>query len=169
MRMSRWRPSSVIDSPALGWSSLAIAVATTWCVRCLLDRATRQVLAEAARLDRAMHPAFLRRACFPPPPARASVLALADHARAWRASDRLVALVIERVVRHVIGADVIPDLGFGPVGQRRELDDAAVVVIDFNFADVRARRPLIAAQSRDPRAVIHERAAQRQHLAHLAA
>src|SRR5271154_1534032 len=116
-----------------------------------------------------MHAAFFGRARLPPPSARASVLALGYGARAWRASYRLVALVVELVVGHVVGADVVPHLVIRPIGQGSELYDTSVVVIDFDFADVRARRPLVAPESRDPCAVVHQGAAQWQHLAPLAA
>ena len=88
---------------------------------------------------------------------------------AGSAADRLEALVVQLVVGHVVGADIVPDLFVGPVGQRREFDDAAVVVIDFDLADIRARRPLVAPEPCHPGVVIHQRAAQRQNLAHLAA
>src|SRR5437899_2061611 len=105
---------------------------------------------EPTRLDRAVHPALFWRARLPPPSAGARVLSFADRARARCASDGLVALVIERVVRDIVGADVIPDLVLGPIGQRRDLNDPAVVVIDFDLADIRASRPLVATQAGHP-------------------
>ena len=66
-------------------------------------------------------------------------------------------------------ADVVPDLVFGPLGKRVELDDRAVVVVDLDLADVAARRPLVAAQPGDPGVEPGQVALQRQHLAHLAA
>src|SRR5579885_2931624 len=116
---------------------------------------------EAAGFDRAVHPAFLRRTGFPPPPAGAGVLAFANGARARSASNRLVALVVEGVIGNVVGADVIPDLVFGPIRQRRELHDSAVVVVNFDLPDIGTRRPLIAPKPRYPCAVIHERATER--------
>src|SRR4029077_1832509 len=101
----------------------------------------RQLMLEAAGLDRAVHPAFLGRAALPPPAARARIGTRPQRARARCASDRLETLVVERVVRNLVGADVVPDLFFGPVGHRRELYDSAVVVIDFDLADIGARRP----------------------------
>src|SRR6185437_3327306 len=106
-----------------------------------------QLVFEAAGFDRAMHPALLRRAGLPPPSPGTRVVALGHGARARRASDRSVALVVEHVVRNVVGAEIVPHLGFGPVGQRRELHDPAVVVIDLDLADVGAGGPLIASKS----------------------
>src|SRR4051794_25442654 len=40
---------------------------------------------------------------------------------AVRAADRCVAVVVERVVGHVVVADVAPHVGVGPVGQGRDL------------------------------------------------
>ena len=78
-------------------------------------------------------------------------LAGRDRAGARRAADRRVAAVVERVVRDVALADVVPDLLLRPLGERVELDDRAVVVVDLDLADVGARRPLVAAQAGDPR------------------
>ncbi len=46
--------------------------------------------------------------------------------------------------------DVVPDLLLGPLGERVQLHDRAVVVVDLDLADVRAARPLVAAQAGDP-------------------
>ena len=80
--------------------------------------------------------------------AQARPAAIAPRAR--RAADRRVALVVERVVGHVVLAHVVPDLVLRPFGERVELDDRAVVVVDLDLADVGARRPLVAAQAGDP-------------------
>src|ERR1700731_361372 len=104
----------------------------------------RQFMLEAAGLDRAVHPALLGRARLPPPSSRPRVVALGHRARARRASDRPVAAGVKRIVGDVIGADVIPDFGLGPIGERRELYDRAVIVIDFDLSDIGARSPLVA-------------------------
>src|SRR5580658_4000741 len=106
----------------------------------------RQFMLEAAGFDRAMHPAFLGRSCLPPPTPGARILTLFDRARARTASDRGVALVVELVVRDVVRAYIVPHLVFGPIGEWGDFYDSAMVVIDFDFADIRARRPLVAAQ-----------------------
>src|SRR5205823_12926809 len=100
-----------------------------------------QLVLEAAGLDRAMDSALLRRIRLTPPEAGAIGLARLDRARARRAADRRVALVVQRVIRHVVLAHVVPHLVLRPLGQRVELDDRAVVVIDLDLADVGARRP----------------------------
>src|SRR5207253_9505021 len=101
----------------------------------------------------------------PPPPTRAAGLALADRAGARRAADRRVALRVERVQRQVALADVVPDLLLRPLGERVELDDRAVVVVDLDLANVRPGRPLVAAQPGDPGVEPGEVLRQRQHLA----
>ena len=92
-----------------------------------------------------------------------------DRARARRAADRGVAAVVERVVRDVALAHVVPDLFLRPLGERVELDDRAVVVVDLDLADVGARRPLVAAQAGDPRVERGQVPRQRLHLADVAA
>src|ERR1700730_6580867 len=128
----------------------------------------RQLMLEAAGLDRAVHPALLGCARLPPPSPCPRVIALGDRARARRASDRPVAAVVKRIVGDIVGANIIPYFGLGPIGERRELYDRAVIVIDFDLADIGARRPLVAAKSCDPGVEVYQRAPQRQHLAHLA-
>src|SRR5436309_8321350 len=54
----------------------------------------------------------------PPPPPGADVLAGLDGARAGRASDRGESLVMQRVVRNVVLADVVPDAIQAPVRDR---------------------------------------------------
>src|SRR5581483_11351153 len=128
-----------------------------------------QLVLEAATLDRAVDPALLRCVRLPPPAACARRLVGRDRARARRAADRLVAAVVERVVRDVALAHVVPDLLLRPLGERVELHDRAVVVIDLDLADVRARRPLVPAEAGDPRVERVQVLRQRQHLADLAA
>src|SRR5262249_14854802 len=54
--------------------------------------------------------AFLQGLLFPPPAAFALVLAGVDGARAGFAADRVEAAIVERVVRHLVLADVGPHL-----------------------------------------------------------
>src|SRR5581483_9498042 len=128
-----------------------------------------KLVLETTGLDSAVHAAFLGRSGLPPPSPRPRVVTFAHRAGAGRATDGLVALVVERVVGDVVGADIVPHFGFGPIGQRRELHYPAVIVIDFDLADIGAGRPLIAPEPRHPRPVVHQGAPERQHLAHLAA
>src|SRR3954468_21316899 len=113
-------------------------------VRSLPDDRVQLVL-EPACLDRAVDPALLRRVRLPPPAARARLLAVLDRARARVAADRRVALRVERVRRQAALLDVLAHPTLGPLRERVELDDRAVVVVDLDLADVRPRRPLVAA------------------------
>src|SRR5204863_5149782 len=90
-----------------------------------------ELVLEAAVLDRAVHAALLRRVRLPPPAPGSIVLALRDSARARRAADRRVALRVERVHRHLVLAQVVPHLALRPLGERVELDDRPVVVVDL--------------------------------------
>src|SRR4051794_10259019 len=128
-----------------------------------------QLVLEAARLDRAVDAALLGRPTLPPPAPGARLLPRRDRARAGRAADRRVATLVERVRGNVVLAHVLPDLVLGPLRQRVELDDGVVIVVDLDLADVRTRRPLVAAQPGDPRVEPLQVRRQRLHLAHVAA
>src|SRR3954447_5348433 len=134
----------------------------------LADQGAQLVL-EAAGLDRAVDPALLRLVRLPPPAAGTQVLARGRRPRARCASDRGVALVVERVVGKLVLAHVVPYIVLGPLGERVQLHDRAVVVVDLDLPHVAARRPLVAAQPGDPRVEPCEVLRQRLHLAHLAA
>src|SRR4051794_20451285 len=99
----------------------------------VLEERVKLVL-ETAALDRAVDPALLRCVRLPPPAARAARLARRSRPRARRAADRLVAAVVERVVGHLALAHVLPDLVLRPLGERVELHDRAVVVVDLDLA-----------------------------------
>src|SRR5579859_7126817 len=105
---------------------------------------------EAAGLDGAVHATLLGRVLFPPPATASGVGAWLHWPRAWRAANRLVALIIQRVVGHVVRPNVVPDLFVGPIRERAQLHQATVVIIQLDLADVRARRPLITPQSSHP-------------------
>src|SRR4051812_25036485 len=57
-----------------------------------------------------------------------AALAARARVRARRASDRLVALVVERVVGQVVLRDEAPHVAVGPVGQRVDLPQAMGLV-----------------------------------------
>src|SRR5689334_9966435 len=83
--------------------------------------------AEARRCGVAgVEAALLEGGFLPPPAALALVLAGMDGTRAGLAADGDEAAVVERVVGHVVLADVGPDLLRGPVGQRVELEQGPV-------------------------------------------
>src|SRR6185436_2822285 len=107
-----------------------------------------QLVLEAAGLDRAVDAALLGRAALPPPAPRARLLPRRDRPGAGSAADRGVAARVQRVRGDVVLADVLPDLV---------------------LADVRARRPLVAAQPRDPRVEALQVRGERLHLADVAA
>ena len=65
--------------------------------------------------------AALLGALFPPPPAGTEVFADGDGARARRAADARMEVVVQHVVRHVVKLNVVPDVGPAPVGQRIQL------------------------------------------------
>src|SRR4051812_4198473 len=128
-----------------------------------------QLVLESARLDRAVDAALLGRTALPPPAPGTRLLARRDRTRARRAADGGVAARIQGVSRDVVLAHVVPDLFLAPLGQRVELDDGVVVVVDLDLADVRARRPLVAAQPGDPGVEALQVLRQRLHLAGVAA
>src|ERR687886_1779422 len=128
-----------------------------------------QLVLEATRLDGAVHPALFGRIGFPPPAARPAVLPRRNRARAGGAANALVPPIIERVIWHVVLPHVLPDLLFRPVGQGIDFDDAAVVVIQLDLADVGAGGPLVAPQPGDPGIQAAQHADERAHLADVAA
>src|SRR5213082_878996 len=105
----------------------------------------------------------------PPPAPGALVLTRLRRSRAGRAADGCVAAVVQRVVGHLVFADVIPDLVLGPQRQRRDLAHARVLRIRRYDLRLRTRRRLLPAQTRDPGVVSPQRPRQRARLAHLAA
>src|SRR5436309_3147924 len=139
--------STACASPS-ATSAAAVSSFTAGLVIGVLSEDGVQLVFEAAGLNRAVDAALLRRVRLPPPAAGAVGLAGPNCARARCAADRCVALVVERVVRHVVLAHVVPDLVLRPFGERVQLHDRAVVVIDLERgrdADARAEaldRPL---------------------------
>src|SRR5438105_13980361 len=168
-RSSSWTSERTACASPSATSAASGASLTAVSVMRVVPEDRVQLVLEAAGLDRAVDAALLRRVLLPPPAAGAVGLAGLDRACARRAADRRVALVVERVIRHVVLAHVVPDLVLRPLGERVELYDRAVVVIDLDLADVRPGRPLVAAQAGDPRVEAVEHLRQRPHLAHVAA
>src|SRR5579859_87551 len=106
---------------------------------------------ETTGLHRAVHAALLGAVLLPPPAPGARVRAGFHRSGARRAADALIPLVVQRVRRHIVVADVVPHFLVGPVGERIDFDQAAMIVVQLDLADVRARRPLVAPQTGDPR------------------
>src|SRR2546422_3673306 len=159
--------STACASPS-ATSAAAVSSFTAGLVIGILSEDGVQLVFEAAGLDRAVDAALLRRVRLPPPAAGAVSLAGTNCARAGCAADRRVALVVERVVRHVVLAHVVPDLVLRPFGKRVQLHDRAVVVVDLDLANVRPGRPLITAEPRDPGVEGGEVPGQRANLANVA-
>ena len=88
-------------------------------------------------------------------PAQRPVAALA-RLRGVRVADRLVAAVVERVVRQPALADVGPAVVFGPVGERVRLPEL-VAGVPAELRRVRANRRLVAADPGDPAVEIEQR------------
>src|SRR5689334_10424600 len=115
-----------------------------------------------------VQPAFLVLGVFPPPAPGAHVLSRLYRARAGRAADRAVALVVEPVIRHVVLAEVAPDLHFRPGGERIELLQA-VHRVELLLGQLGAPGRLLAALAGDPRPLAGERELERLDFADLAA
>src|SRR5262249_40792422 len=81
--------------------------------------------------------------------ARPAALAAGAGLRARGTADRLIALVVERVIREVAVVDAAAEVLLGPLGQRVELPDPALVV-ELDVLGRGARRALLAAQPGDP-------------------
>src|SRR5215813_6334451 len=98
---------------------------------------------EPTGFDGAMHATLFWGSFFPPPASRAMVFPWLHGAGAGGTADAGVTTIIKRVVRHIVRTDVVPHLVLSPIGQRVDLDDAAMVMIEFDLANVRASGPLI--------------------------
>src|SRR5687768_10412766 len=108
-----------------------------------------------------VQPAFLARAvALPPPAARARILAGTHRARARLAADRAIAAVVQRVVRDLVGAKVLPHVGLAPFGERADFPQAPPRIV-LGLGEGGAPGGLVASQARDPRALARERAAER--------
>src|SRR5918995_84293 len=91
------------------------------------------------------------------PATGAWVFADVDKRGARGAADGRVAEVVQRVVRHVVLRDVVPHVARRPRGERVDLDEAELRVA-LDDAGPGARRRLVAAARRDPRARARPRA-----------
>src|SRR5450631_1407147 len=115
-----------------------------------------------------MDAAFLVLWLLPPPTPGANILAGFNGARARRTADAGIAAIVQRIVGNAVPAQILPDVGVDPVGERIELPQP-VRLIEFLHRHIRSRRRLRAALSRDPGAASRERAHQRRGLANRAA
>src|ERR1039458_51372 len=83
------------------------------------------------------------------PSTRARIFPWLHLARAIRAADTRIILFMQRVVEHVVFADIFPHVFPGPVRDRIHFHQAEFIV-PFDFLGVGARRGLIAADSGGP-------------------
>src|SRR6188508_1970064 len=103
---------------------------------------------------------------FPPPSALTFVLTGIDWTRAGLATNRDEAAIVERVVRHVVLADVRPHLRRRPETQWIELDQRSIggaeraIELDDRHVGARART-LVLPLSGDPGALRLQRTRQR--------
>src|SRR5262245_60914458 len=98
---------------------------------------------ESAGFNGTVHATLFRGSLFPPPSSGTMVLPGLHGAGAGRTADAGVTTIIERVVRHIVRTDVVPHLVLSPIGQGVDLDDATMVMVKLDLANVRAGGPLI--------------------------
>ena len=85
----------------------------------------------------------------PPPAARTDILARLDGTGAGLAADAWVAPVVELVVGHVVLADVVPHLLFGPGDEGVDLQELVLLVPLYGL-HVLSGDALVAAQTANP-------------------
>src|SRR5207245_7624652 len=83
------------------------------------------------------------------PAPRPPVLIRPHRARAMRATDARIILVVQRIIGHVVGADIFPDLLPIPVRDRIELHQTKFRV-PFQLSRSSTRGCLIAANTCNP-------------------
>src|SRR5215510_5924661 len=105
---------------------------------------------ESAGFDGAVHATLFRGSFFPPPASRAMVFPWLHRACAGCTADAGVTTIIKRVVRHIVRTEVVPHFVLSPIGQGVDLDDATMVMVEFDLANVRAGGPLITTEPRYP-------------------
>ena len=106
-----------------------------------------------------MQPALFLGGFLPPPAARPFVLVRRGGPRARLAPDRDESSRMQRIERHVVNLDVVPDLPRGPVAERVELHERPLgaaegaIELDDRYVGPRARA-LILALARHPRRLV---------------
>src|SRR6266850_2529385 len=83
------------------------------------------------------------------PTARAWHLTNLHRRRTRHATDRRIALIMKRVIGHVVLCNVVPDITRRPRGQRIDLDETKSL-IPLDKTRARARRRLITANGGNP-------------------
>src|SRR6185312_9858956 len=105
---------------------------------------------------------------FPPPAARTAAFAWLNRACARLAADAGILTIVQRIVRQLACADVLPDLLFGPIQDGTDLVEA-VVGVPFHRLRLRTRGRLLMAQAGDPGLVAGDSPLERLYLADTAA
>src|SRR5262249_28129510 len=95
-------------------------------------------------------------------------LARLDRPGAGRATDAGIAFVVQRVVRQLARADVLPHLLFAPVEERTDFVKP-VPVVPLEGLALRARGRLLPPHARHPGPITRDGAFERLDLAHAAA
>src|SRR5690606_23734276 len=111
-----------------------------------------------------MQAAFLGRSLLPPPAAGARMFPRPDRARTGVAANGGIALVVQRVIGNVLGADYGPYLRVVPRRQGVVLLQAEGVVV-LGLGQIDAGNGLIAMLAGEPGAVAGQDAAQGLYLA----
>src|SRR5690606_5402992 len=111
-----------------------------------------------------MQAALFGRGLFPPPAAGARVLSGPDRARTGIAAYGGIALVVQRVVRNIVGANYGPHLGVGPGCEGVVLMQAECPVV-LGLLQVGPGHGLVAMLAGQPGAMARQDAAQRLDLA----
>src|SRR5215203_1898579 len=110
----------------------------------------QQLALKSTTFDGAVHAAFFRSIGFPPPASSAGLLTCGCGSCAWYTTDAGISLIVERMVGHVMGADVVPHLLFTPICQRIDLHQPTVCVVEFDFVNRSAGTRLIAPEPSHP-------------------
>src|SRR5258705_13066758 len=115
-----------------------------------------------------MQAAFLRFRALPPPASGTDILAGPHRARARRAADGAVPLVVKAVVGNAVRTEVVPDFRLAPRRERIEFLQA-VHRVELALVQLRASGRMLAPLPGEPGALSGERPAERLDLADLAA
>src|SRR5262249_36820359 len=89
----------------------------------------RSLTLETTAFNHTVHTALFGRTGFPPPAAGAGIFARSGGPGAGRTTNARIASVVKRVVRHVVGPDIVPDLLFAPVGEWINFDQTTVLFV----------------------------------------
>src|SRR5262249_3476831 len=129
----------------------------------------RSLTLETTAFNHTVHTALFGRTGFPPPAAGAGIFARSGGPGAGRTTNARIASVVKRVVRHVVGRDIVPDLLFAPVGEWINFDQTTVLFVRFDLADGGPGSRVIPTEASNPGVECGQDPTQGKDLAHLAA